>query len=226
MYDMFFGRVSFQMWSAPTTICEYCFLCGRAFLMLPCSPTDRKSNSRKHICKCESKVYEKSTERLTKKQEMQTNWIKMGSRGLSRCRLASEPRILLQLYVFEKKKRGFCYSCTFSYKKDPQPQKVSRRFEIILGSFWSSETSKERSDFFVFFWSLLWEMFCSFRRQMNPKSRPMRHTLDHLGGTNGNVKTMLPCRREHHFWGRRGSRETSFAPLGQHFFKACILDNF
>ena len=36
-------------------------------------------------------------------------------------------------------------------KKDPQRQKESPRFDIILGSFWSPEAIKERSDFFVFF---------------------------------------------------------------------------
>ena len=35
----------------------------------------------------------------------------------------------------------------FHTKKNPN----SKKFEVILGSFWSPEAIKERSDFFVFF---------------------------------------------------------------------------
>ena len=76
-----------------------------------------KENCRKHIWKCKWKVYEKSTERFTKKQEMQPKCIKnrvprpiQGQVGIGTMDFATVVRfwkekawIIVQLYVFIQK---------------------------------------------------------------------------------------------------------------------------
>ena len=56
--------------------------------------------------------------------------------------MAAEPWILLRLYVFERKKAGYCYSCTFwTHKIAKNPQNVIlanpvwRVFGRLLGTF-------------------------------------------------------------------------------------------
>ena len=57
-----------------------------------------------------------------------------------------------------------------------------------------------------------------------PKREPMGPILEDFGGIGGNVKTVLSPTREHHFWGRRGSREASEEPLFEHLFRVRVLD--
>ena len=49
-------------------------------------------------------------------------------------------------------------------KKDPYRQKVSPRFDIILGSLRSPDAVKDRIDFLVVFGMLLWELFGTIGR--------------------------------------------------------------
>ena len=57
-----------------------------------------------------------------------------------------------------------------------------------------------------------------------PKREPMGPILEDFGGIGGNVKTVLSLAREHHFWGRRGSREASEEPLVELLFRVGVRD--
>ena len=109
-------------------------------------------------------------------------------------------------------------------KKTP----TAKKSHPVLMSFWGHFVAPMPSRITsIFFWFLECS-FGSFLEQLGgqraPKSVPMIVIVDHVGWTGANVKAMLPCGREHHFWGWRGLRETSFARLWQHFSKACAFE--
>ena len=63
--------------------------------------------------------------------------------------------------------------------------------------------------FFQFCLILFWDFhFLHFGNQRVAKRYPWESISVNLGGTNGNLKIMLPVTRNHHFHGWRGSPET------------------
>ena len=97
-------------------------------------------------------------------------------------------------------------------------------------AFWESFCALEAFKFTLvwicFFDQPFGRHFPDFVRQRGFKGVPKGTILSPLGGTCGNVKTMVSSKRNHRFEGWRGSRESSCEALCAQCFSACFWELF